>query len=202
MKVSPEWPACYAFAKFTRQEADIPVGRIEWNTAGSQNRGRVIAVGGGVAGLYCADKLVSKGFSVKILEARDAWGGRIETKTLKGPADEFKAEFGPMRFEPEISPYFNKLCEDLRIHLDDFPAARAAAPIEYPVLPDERERTPGNRPLQPLELLKLGVYRMLGKEPTVKEGTSKVVLDNEDEFLAQLGDDAPGHSSSTSFGRA
>ena len=35
-------------------------------------------VGAGISGLRCADKLLSQGFEVTIIEARDRIGGRVQ----------------------------------------------------------------------------------------------------------------------------
>ena len=62
----------------------------------AEPRKTVTIVGGGIAGLYCANELAKhKGFEVTVLEAASQFGGRIETVQM-GP---FQAEFGPMRFE-------------------------------------------------------------------------------------------------------
>lgn len=49
---------------------------------------RVIVVGAGFAGLACADRLVSLGYDVTVLEARDRVGGRVWSRELlPGQAD-------------------------------------------------------------------------------------------------------------------
>jgi phytoene dehydrogenase-like protein len=65
-------------------------------------------VGGGIAGLYCAWKLATKGHSITLFECLDHFGGRIETR----PLGDFKAECGPMRFELALQPLFKKLAKD------------------------------------------------------------------------------------------
>ena len=46
-------------------------------------RPHVGVVGAGVSGLRCADILLSHGFKVTILEARDRLGGRVSHKRLR-----------------------------------------------------------------------------------------------------------------------
>lgn len=56
----------------------------------------VVVVGGGLSGLRAADRLVKKGRSVKLLEARDRVGGRTWTKTIgKGTFDVGGQWIGP-----------------------------------------------------------------------------------------------------------
>jgi monoamine oxidase len=43
----------------------------------SETRPRVGIVGAGISGLRCADVLLSRGFDVTILEARNRIGGRV-----------------------------------------------------------------------------------------------------------------------------
>jgi hypothetical protein len=73
-------------------------------------------VGGGIAGLYCAWKLLKENNEVALYECLDRLGGRIETQDLHG----FKAECGPMRFELEIEPYFRGLTQELKIEFANF----------------------------------------------------------------------------------
>ncbi|GLT74410.1 hypothetical protein SLA2020_462110 [Shorea laevis] len=47
-------------------------------------RGNVVIVGAGLAGLVAARQLVSMGFKVVILEGRDRPGGRVKTRKMKG----------------------------------------------------------------------------------------------------------------------
>ena len=58
----------------------------------------VVIVGGGIAGMYCSLRLAQKNQKVALFEQSNRWGGRIET-VLMGKGQEFKAEFGPMRYE-------------------------------------------------------------------------------------------------------
>ena len=163
----------------------------------------VIIVGGGIAGLYCAYELAAKYHKkrVAVLEIRSEFGGRIETGDLRGfvqttPATRptFKAEFGPMRFEFPMQLRLEQLLKDLGITVGDFtPPASPPSLAAYPIYPDEYGEHQVT-PLGPLELLKLGVYRMFGKKPTKVPGPhgDKVVLVDDDlAWLQRLRDDAP-----------
>ncbi len=78
----------------------------------AEPRTRVAIVGGGIAGLYCAFELANRhGFESTVLEAAPRFGGRIETRKM----GEFKAEFGPMRFEPNIQPLLTALVKQLQL---------------------------------------------------------------------------------------
>ena len=48
------------------------------------NEKRVAIVGGGIAGLSCARRLIAKGYAVQVLEASRRIGGRIKTDQLDG----------------------------------------------------------------------------------------------------------------------
>ena len=138
-----------------------------------------------------------------VLELRDEFGGRIETGDLRGFVQDtsatrptFKAEFGPMRFELDIQPLFDQLCRDLGITPGSFtPPDSPRSPIQYQ-LPAEECETDGVTPLRPLELLKLGVYKMFGRHTETVQETNgdEVVLSDDPEnagWLARLRDDAP-----------
>lgn len=168
-----------------------------------QTRQQVVIVGGGIAGLFCARELASKDRNVAVLELRPELGGRIETGDLRGFVQDktptrpsFKAEFGPMRFELDIQPHFRQLCQKLGVEFEPFSAPGGPRwPTTYPLGPDECERD-GKTPLRPLELLKLGVYRMFGKRTQVVPGTDgdEVVLvpgSADADWLKRLRDDAP-----------
>ncbi len=47
-------------------------------------RPKVIVVGAGVAGLYCAQLLIAKGCTVEVWEAEDRPGGRVQTDIVDG----------------------------------------------------------------------------------------------------------------------
>lgn len=125
----------------------------------------VAIVGGGIAGLYCARELLGGGeCQVTVFEQLNHLGGRIETDPdFSG----FNAEFGPMRFEPELQPVFSRLCDELGVKLVYFPGP-GAAEREGGYQPEvaEDERDSDGQPLDPLQLLKLGVFRMFDKKPT------------------------------------
>src|SRR5437762_2997294 len=103
--------------------------------------GVVVIVGGGIAGLYCARALATRGYEIQVLEATERFGGRVETDgLLPGPdgnrARSFKAEFGPMRFELDIEPRFHGLIKHYRIRPSGFtPPTPATPPVQYPLEP-------------------------------------------------------------------
>lgn len=156
-----------------------------------QNRQSILIAGGGISGLYCARELARRGHSVIVTELSDQWGGRIETSKLDG----FIAEFGPMRFEPDLQPRFKQLVDSLKIELEPFTGPFAEA-IEFPKynLPEE-ERGPVNNPYNALELLKRGVLRIMGRNGNPRDPREQAWMDdqteaNYDEFRnsAKLGD--------------
>ncbi|KAJ1384318.1 Winged helix-like DNA-binding domain superfamily [Sesbania bispinosa] len=57
-------------------------------------RGTVIVIGAGLAGLVAARQLVFMGFKVVILEGRTRPGGRVKTRKLAGDGVEAAADFG------------------------------------------------------------------------------------------------------------
>ncbi|XP_028780276.1 lysine-specific histone demethylase 1 homolog 1-like [Neltuma alba] len=57
-------------------------------------KGNVIIVGAGLAGLVAARQLVFMGFNVVILEGRTRPGGRVKTKKMKGDGVEAAADLG------------------------------------------------------------------------------------------------------------
>ncbi len=155
---------------------------------------KVIVVGGGIGGLYGARLLAGKGYEVTLLERRDRLGGRIETVDMRGfssPESQtrrssFKAEFGPMRFEPSIQPRIEGLCTELGIEFTAFPPPLdAPSPSRHRLAEDEHDD--GGQPLGALQLLKLGVFRMFGQKTTF-DGEQRVVLDDPS-WLDQLDDD-------------
>ncbi len=143
-------------------------------TRTSEPRISVAIVGGGIAGLFCADRLAQEyGFEITVFEASPRFGGRIETPKMGG----FNAEFGPMRFEPTIQPMLDEMVTK-RFHLayESFPspavdtATARTGSSRYFLRPDELRhvkdkvgaKDPEPDPLvtTPLNLLRLGVLRM------------------------------------------
>lgn len=56
------------------------------NGTATENRPHVGIVGAGISGLRCADVLLSQGFEVTILEARNRIGGRVSALVTSGMA--------------------------------------------------------------------------------------------------------------------
>jgi monoamine oxidase len=55
----------------------------------------VVIVGGGLSGLYAADKLVESGIkSILVLEARDRFGGRTKTVSLQDLGEDVCVDLG------------------------------------------------------------------------------------------------------------
>ena len=142
----------------------------------AEPRTRVAIVGGGIAGLYCAFELANRhGFESTVLEAAPRFGGRIETRKM----GEFKAEFGPMRFEPNIQPLLTALVKQLQLDrewgeftgtsIDEAAALSRSARYNlrhdelrhtWDVLPARTGQGSAPRKTSPLDLLRLGVARM------------------------------------------
>jgi hypothetical protein len=135
-----------------------------------ENAVDIAIIGGGIAGLYCCLKLgqtkdlkiqgqLKKTPKIRLYEALDHFGGRIETWSLKiqsgdevkpldddkqhrydPDADYFRAEFGPMRIEPRDQPKLKALLDDIGIKqasgkvgfdsLVSFPSYAAEEPTE------------------------------------------------------------------------
>lgn len=165
-------------------------------SADGASKQQVAVVGGGIAGMYAAWQLAREGYEVQLLETKDVLGGRIETLDLRPcPADDganggaFKAEMGPMRFELPLQPLFADLCAELGITFDSFPGpAHDRIPNGEPLETDERNPRTGEN-LGPLDLLRLGVYRMFGKSPYIDTASGNVRLPPDDQaWLDDLSD--------------
>jgi phytoene dehydrogenase-like protein len=77
----------------------------------------VVIVGGGVSGLYAAYQLRNAGKRVLLLERQPRVGGRVVTEERLGHI----LEYGPMRFEADLHPAFDKLVrEELALPLHSF----------------------------------------------------------------------------------
>jgi hypothetical protein len=165
-------------------------------------------VGGGIAGLYCAWKLISdkkQTHSVTLYECLNRLGGRIETQDLGG----FKAECGPMRFELELEPLFKQLAHDLKIRFGKFspPQSGSAAFPKYNL--GAAEVSPKHKQLveeflgvgshsdivsgmfshhtSALDLLRLGIYRMFHDTPEEQKlSLSEVVSGGDDSRFAKF----------------
>jgi len=74
-----------------------------------RNLSNVIVVGAGIAGLSAASALHKKGLSVRILEARNVYGGRIAKNTTFA---DFAIETGAEEIHYKNSAYF-KLATEL-----------------------------------------------------------------------------------------
>jgi monoamine oxidase len=138
---------------------------------------KIVIVGGGIAGMYCAYKLANESNNeIHLLELNNKLGGRIETyKTDNG---NFNAEFGPMRFEEKLQPKFAQLVEDLKLEFVKF-AGPSAGHIDYPIYDlkdDEKD-------LNALELLRRGLLLLAKKNLTgdPKGENHQVWIDNQSE---------------------
>lgn len=120
-----------------------------------------VVVGAGVAGLYCSWRLSrrSRTHTVGLFEGSNRFGGRIETEHF-GP---FLAEFGPMRFEKPGQRKLMELLDNLSLETIKFAPYQAERP-DFPVY-DLRDHEKGPPPFDKryttLELLKLGIIRVL-----------------------------------------
>ena len=119
----------------------------------------ILVVGGGVSGLYCAWNLARKGYQVDLMEmAPDRWGGRMETARMH----DFVAEYGPMRFEPDLQPRFDRLIKDLGIKLVPF-TGPSAQKIDFPKYDLKGDET-GVRDANALLMLRRGLLLIMGKK--------------------------------------
>lgn len=136
----------------------------------------ILIAGGGISGLYCAKKLAEKGQRVILIEQSSKFGGRIETDTLGG----FTAEFGPMRFEPDLQPRFDELIKELGIEYESFtgPASEATEYPKYNL--SEEESGPKENPYTTLELLKRGVLKIIGQEGNPRDSEEQTWIDKQE----------------------
>jgi hypothetical protein len=99
----------------------------------------VTVVGGGISGLYAAYLLARQRYSVELFELHpNLLGGKIATRWYpKGTADdrEFRAEFGPMRFELALQVRLRSLCDHLGLTFEPFSGTAG------PSIPNEYEMT-------------------------------------------------------------
>jgi vacuolar-type H+-ATPase subunit H len=128
-----------------RQEANMP---------GSSRRPETPAVkivGGGIGGLYAAYLLGKHSYSVELFEQGPEFGGRIESKRA-GP---FIAEFGPMRFEPDLQDSLRRLAFHLGLGFTFF------APTHAPVSPTHHDITDREDTFRdPVDLLEWAILKM------------------------------------------
>ncbi|MEE8335221.1 MAG: FAD-dependent oxidoreductase, partial [Candidatus Neomarinimicrobiota bacterium] len=77
------------------------------------SRRDVVIIGGGISGLTSAFRLKSAGFSVKLLEKSEKFGGVLQTKKKQG----FITEMGPNTVL-ETSPLVSQLIGELGLEND------------------------------------------------------------------------------------
>lgn len=146
-----------------------------------------VVVGGGIAGLYCSWKLSLRkpSHTVALFEGLDRLGGRIETVDF-GP---FKAEFGPMRFEKPGQAKLMELLEDLDLETEEFSPYKAERP-DFPIYDlrdDEKGPPPFDQRYTTLELMKLGIIRVLRETQWCSPGNPDNPRDpKHDEWLGRL----------------
>jgi monoamine oxidase len=129
--------------------------------AGRDDQLSIGIVGAGIAGLYAAWELLGRKNArhrVTVFETLQRPGGRIETVSIDG----FKAECGPMRFEPEVQPLFVSLCEALDVTRCAFPPPTPAGVGQNWHLPFQAERQTHGE----LELLLLGIMKLFNRDPS------------------------------------
>jgi monoamine oxidase len=104
---------------------------------------RIAIVGGGLAGLYAAHALEHQGVrDYVLLEARDAWGGRIaSTAPLSAASALDRFDLGPTWFWPDYQPQLDRLVESLG--LARFAQHEAGAMMVEPRPDAAPMRTPG-----------------------------------------------------------
>ena len=138
---------------------DQPLSPTDAPTSETPLNYKVVVVGGGITGLYCAWKLPQG--SVGLFEAANRWGGRVETVLMgKAGGPQFKAEFGPMRFEAPGQKRLMGLLSKLGLKTSPFPAYQSPV-VVYPKynITDAEEK----RWTSPLDLLLMGILKALGR---------------------------------------
>lgn len=138
---------------------------------------KIVIVGGGITGMYCAYKLANENNNeIHLLELNDKLGGRIETYKTKNGS--FNAEFGPMRFEEKLQPKFVQLVKDLELEFVKFDNL-SAGQIDYPIY-DLKE---DEKDLNALELLRRGLLLLAEKNLTgdPKGEHQQIWIDNQSE---------------------
>ncbi len=132
-----------------------------------------VVVGGGIAGMYCSLRLAQNNQQVALFEKSNRWGGCIETVRM-GKGKEFKAEFGPMRFEEKGQKLLRNLLDELKLEYSPFPQYQSSKPKwpNYNIQDPEEQRWQED----PLNLLRMGILNILG---LYRNGMSKQQMDNE-----------------------
>lgn len=132
-----------------------------------------VVIGGGIAGMYCSLRLAQKERRVALFEKSNHWGGRIET-VFMGKGKEFKAEFGPMRYEEKGQKLLRNLLDELNLEYSPFPPYQSAKPQwpDYNIQDPEAKRWQED----PLNLLEMGILKVLGM---YRDGMSKAEMDKE-----------------------
>ncbi|BAY09433.1 flavin monoamine oxidase family protein [Calothrix sp. NIES-2098] len=132
-----------------------------------------VIIGGGIAGMYCSLRLAQRNQQVALFEKSHRWGGCIETVRM-GKGKEFKAEFGPMRFEEKGQRFLNNLLDELQLEYSPFPQYQSSKPKwpDYNIQDPEEQRWQED----PLNLLRMGILKILG---LYRNGMSKQEMDNE-----------------------
>ncbi|MDZ8052713.1 MAG: flavin monoamine oxidase family protein [Aulosira sp. ZfuVER01] len=132
-----------------------------------------VIVGGGIAGMYCSLRLAQRNQQVALFEKSHRWGGCIETVRM-GKGKEFKAEFGPMRFEEKGQHFLKNLLDELQLEYSPFPQYQSSKPKwpDYNIQDPEEQRWQED----PLNLLRMGILKILG---FYRNGMSKQEMDNE-----------------------
>jgi len=120
-----------------------------------------VVIGGGITGLYTSMELHKQkdpDHRIALFEASNRFGGRIETVEMDG----FLAEYGPMRFEKRAQPLLMRLIQDLQLETCYFHPYTPAKNLEslFDLEKDETRVSHGH-PLNTLELLSLGILRVL-----------------------------------------
>jgi cytochrome b involved in lipid metabolism len=106
----------------------------------------IFIIGGGIAGLYCANILVERGFNVSVFEKQSKFGGRIKTVYDKKNPNSVCYESGPWRVHPSHKKFLS-LIEKLGLHV--IPTYHK---VHYKKFPKERKRNMSNNNLSVKEM--------------------------------------------------
>lgn len=140
------------------------------------SRRDVVIIGGGISGLTSAFRLKSEGFSVKLLEKTEKFGGVLQTQKKQG----FITEMGPNTVL-ETSPLVSQLIRELGLENDKIYADETSN-VRYIA----RNKIPHPLPASPGAFFKSKLFSRSAKFRLLKEPFIKAWDNSYEESLAQF----------------